>query len=345
MIGGLRIVAACAMFLVLACPMPSTAQPVPAQQVMTASTQSVYTPPACVPGVPFSDITCTTGFDPWIEQFALDGITAGCGGGKYCPGTPVTRDQMAVFIEKSMRGTANWPPHTVLVYHHPYGETNSDLNSGTELLALVAAIPSSGPEVPANGHRWLVKLGPGQYSLGSSALFLPQWVSMEGSGTDETMVYTATTSTAGYPGVTLVANGSNTLTRLSIYNVGIGTAAYGIQANGFLGLDGVSAVADGSATYEIGIYVNGGQVALRSFSLAQGGPIGSGQTAYGIYLNNGIADVYASWVFGDTNTIYNNGGLAYMANSGVSGGPLAKVSGTFRCIGNFDGNLNPLTCP
>jgi hypothetical protein len=83
---------------------------------LLASTLSVYTPPACVPGVPFADITCTTGFDPWIEQFGLDGITSGCGGGNYCPGTPVTRNQMAVFIEKAMRGTGNWPPHTVLVY-------------------------------------------------------------------------------------------------------------------------------------------------------------------------------------------------------------------------------------
>jgi hypothetical protein len=69
-----------------------------------------YTPPACVPGVPFADVTCTTGFDPWIEQFGADGITAGCGGGNYCPGSPVTRDQMAVFIEKAMRGTPIWTP-------------------------------------------------------------------------------------------------------------------------------------------------------------------------------------------------------------------------------------------
>jgi len=74
------------------------AAPVPAQQGtveqdLTASTLSVYTPPTCVPGVPFSDITCTTGFDPWIEQFGLDGITSGCGGGKsrFFPVTSLTR--------------------------------------------------------------------------------------------------------------------------------------------------------------------------------------------------------------------------------------------------------------
>ena len=72
-----------------------------------------YAPPACVPGVPFSDITCTTGFDPWIEQFGADGITAGCGGGLYCPNATVTRAQMAVFIEKAMRGTDGWSPGDV----------------------------------------------------------------------------------------------------------------------------------------------------------------------------------------------------------------------------------------
>ncbi len=86
-----------------------------------ASPNNPYTPPACVPGVPFADITCTTGFDPWIEQFGADGITAGCGGGDYCPGTPVTRDQMAVFIEKAMRGTANWSPGDLGSYNTGLG--------------------------------------------------------------------------------------------------------------------------------------------------------------------------------------------------------------------------------
>ena len=79
-------------------------------ETVTAAPDNPYTPPACVPGVPFIDVTCTTGFDPWIEQFGADGISAGCGGGKYCPGTPVTRDQMAVFIEKAIRGTLAWSP-------------------------------------------------------------------------------------------------------------------------------------------------------------------------------------------------------------------------------------------
>jgi hypothetical protein len=49
-----------------------------------------YAPPACVAGVPFADVTCTTFYDAWIEQFARDGITSGCGSGNYCPNENVT---------------------------------------------------------------------------------------------------------------------------------------------------------------------------------------------------------------------------------------------------------------
>ncbi len=96
-----------------------------------------YTPPACVPGVPFSDITCTTGFDPWIEQFGADGITAGCGGGKYCPSTPVTRDQMAVFVEKAMHGTAAWSPGDLGNYNTGIG-SQALLNNGAYAQASTA---------------------------------------------------------------------------------------------------------------------------------------------------------------------------------------------------------------
>jgi hypothetical protein len=42
-----------------------------------------------------------------IEALVDSGITAGCGGGNYCPGNPVTRDQMAVFLAAAMG--LHWP--------------------------------------------------------------------------------------------------------------------------------------------------------------------------------------------------------------------------------------------
>ncbi len=68
-----------------------------------------YSPPPCT-GTVFTDVTCSTNFDAWIEQFAADQITGGCGAGAYCPTANVTRAQMAVFVEKAMRGTSSWSP-------------------------------------------------------------------------------------------------------------------------------------------------------------------------------------------------------------------------------------------
>jgi hypothetical protein len=197
---------------------PAPAQQASFEQGLTASILSVYTPPACVSGVPFADITCTTGFDPWIEQFGLDGITAGCGGGNYCPGSPVTRDQMAVLLEKAMRGTSNWPPHTVLVFHHPAGEANSNVNSGTELLSMVAAIPSTGPEAPSATNPWLIRLGPGIYDLGSGSLTLPVYTALEGAGQDITVI-----TGTGYADMvhgTVIIGDHGRLSRLTVNNSG-----------------------------------------------------------------------------------------------------------------------------
>jgi len=53
----------------------------------------------------FADTTFATNF---IEELADAGITAGCGPGNFCPDVPLTRAQMAVFIE----GALGNPPNT-----------------------------------------------------------------------------------------------------------------------------------------------------------------------------------------------------------------------------------------
>jgi len=45
----------------------------------------------------------------FIEALARSGITAGCGGDNYCPTAPVTRAQMAVFLERGMNGSGFSP--------------------------------------------------------------------------------------------------------------------------------------------------------------------------------------------------------------------------------------------
>ena len=72
---------------------------------------SSYAPPPCT-GL-FPDVEClpTPAFAVnWIEQLSNEGITGGCGGGDYCPGNPVTRAQMAVFLLKGEHGSSYTPP-------------------------------------------------------------------------------------------------------------------------------------------------------------------------------------------------------------------------------------------
>ncbi len=46
----------------------------------------------------------------FIETLASSGITSGCGAGNYCPLDPVTRAQMAVFLERGINGANYSPP-------------------------------------------------------------------------------------------------------------------------------------------------------------------------------------------------------------------------------------------
>jgi IPT/TIG domain/S-layer homology domain len=73
-----------------------------------------YTPPPCT-GV-FSDVPCSSNFAPWIEAMAAEGITGGCGGGKFCPQNPVRRDQMAVFLMKAEHGSSYVPPTCMSIF-------------------------------------------------------------------------------------------------------------------------------------------------------------------------------------------------------------------------------------
>jgi hypothetical protein len=59
-----------------------------------------FTPPAC--GSPmFGDVSCSSIFAIWIHELVNRNVTAGCGGGNYCPTSPVTREQMAVFLVRN----------------------------------------------------------------------------------------------------------------------------------------------------------------------------------------------------------------------------------------------------
>jgi S-layer homology domain len=71
--------------------------------VALAQALNISQPPACAPGQEmFNDVPASSPFCPFIEELSRRGITGGCGGGNFCPGDPVTRQQMAVFLIKAL---------------------------------------------------------------------------------------------------------------------------------------------------------------------------------------------------------------------------------------------------
>jgi hypothetical protein len=61
--------------------------------------RTVSPPPATAS---FNDVPTTDLAFQFVEALAASGITAGCGGGNYCPDAPLTRRQMAVFLAKAL---------------------------------------------------------------------------------------------------------------------------------------------------------------------------------------------------------------------------------------------------
>jgi len=54
-----------------------------------------------------NDVPTTHPFFKYVEALAAAGITGGCGAGSYCPDSPVTRGQMAVFLSVALG--LHWP--------------------------------------------------------------------------------------------------------------------------------------------------------------------------------------------------------------------------------------------
>ena len=59
---------------------------------------SSYAPPAVGGNTGFNDVPTNYWSAAWIKQLAAEGVTGGCGTNLYCPESPVTRAQMAVFL-------------------------------------------------------------------------------------------------------------------------------------------------------------------------------------------------------------------------------------------------------
>jgi len=93
------------------CPEGSITRAQMAILLLRAKEGGAYVPPPCVTPK-FTDMPCSDPAAPWVNELVVRGVTAGCGGGNYCPLNPVTRDQMAVFLLVAKEGGTYRPDTT-----------------------------------------------------------------------------------------------------------------------------------------------------------------------------------------------------------------------------------------
>jgi hypothetical protein len=97
------------------CPQAAAARGPMAVFVLAAKEGAGYQPPAC--GTPvFGDVPPAHPFCRWIEELARRGVAGGCGGGNFCPEGAVTREQMAVFLLRTLDPALAPPACTVPVF-------------------------------------------------------------------------------------------------------------------------------------------------------------------------------------------------------------------------------------
>jgi len=83
------------------CPGLDTTRDQMAVFVLLAKEGAGYTPVACTTPM-FGDVPANSPFCRYIEELARRGVATGCGGGNYCPSQSVTREQMAVFVLRTL---------------------------------------------------------------------------------------------------------------------------------------------------------------------------------------------------------------------------------------------------
>ncbi len=97
------------------CPASTTLRQQMAVFLLKAALGPCYLPPPATGG--FADVPASNAFAPWIEDLAGRGITTGCGPQLFCPIKPVTRQQMAVFLLKTLLGSSYLPPTPTGIFH------------------------------------------------------------------------------------------------------------------------------------------------------------------------------------------------------------------------------------
>jgi hypothetical protein len=70
--------------------------------VLVSKEGAAYLPRACEAPALFDDVPASSPYCRWVEELARRGVVSGCGPSQYCPDDEVTREQMAVFLLRTL---------------------------------------------------------------------------------------------------------------------------------------------------------------------------------------------------------------------------------------------------
>ena len=149
----------CAQNPLLYCPEVVVTRGSMAQMLIAAKSGPTYSPPPCTSN-PFSDVFASDPICPWVQELVHRGVTAGCGGGQYCPNNPVTRSQMSVFLLSTWHGAGYSPtPCTTPVFGDerrspaPSAPGSARWRSAASPPAAAAATSARSPRTPGRSSR------------------------------------------------------------------------------------------------------------------------------------------------------------------------------------------------
>jgi hypothetical protein len=94
----------------LYCPLSNVTRAEMAVFLLKSKHGASYSPPGVGTSTGFDDVPVSHWAAAWIKQLATEGITSGCSPNNFCPGSQVTRAQMAVFLLRGKHGSAYAPP-------------------------------------------------------------------------------------------------------------------------------------------------------------------------------------------------------------------------------------------
>ncbi len=102
----------------------------------------------------------------------------------------------------------------------------------TNPIDAIDSIPTTGDESPNFTNRYLIVIGPGIYPIGLNQIIMREWVSIQGSGQEATLISGAVSTTAWDKNSAIVVGEDNAaLSGLTIQNTGGSTTTIGIWMN------------------------------------------------------------------------------------------------------------------